>query len=456
MGKGGHVKVMKKKIGGDDQDISRMFNEMMNSDQVNVNIAWPKYSSLIDNIEEFVKIFVLLRRSTIIRRSDNPTEVLVVTDYSHHGEEIDNFLKTNLAQFEEFKNAPFNKAFTGTLNNLNEFPEDLVKDFRTKYASLKKFNMINAMQVICAKLLDYRNDIEDISRLDINFIERMAGVEFRPYPFTTMDYKDIFLDDSVDDKAKKYLLLILNKVFHITYNVYNIVSSPDIDVDEFVDVIINNLDKLKKAPGLDNCDKAFRKIRQSAELLKSKFTTYYRDLEETNSPTIMMENFILDVAQETDADPQTMMQFKKIIAYYRKATAGQRGKDPKIDMLFSKVDEHFKRYDDAVKSEGGVVLEETDDVTVNASKCTGEKCEKECVCGNASIKKDESYQSKPVQTGRKDKATKKAAKKEAKKKTTQNATVTENITEDTKEDVTEDVTENITMDTKEDVTEDTK
>lgn len=226
----------------------------------------------------------------------------------------------------------------------------MAKDFRDKYAKLKTSNVINALQVICDTLMHYQHDLNDINKLDVKFIENMAGVEFRPFQFTTLDYKDLFLDEDIEDNAKKYLLIILHKIFKLSYDVYQLVTSPDIDVDEFVDIILQNLDKLKKhAPGLSRCNKAFNKIRKSAQLLKTNFNTYFKDLQETKSPTIMMENFILDVAKDTDADPETMRQFKLIIKYYRESTAKQRGKDPKMDMLFKKVDEHLASYDTITK-----------------------------------------------------------------------------------------------------------
>lgn len=343
MGKNG-AKVITKNVG--DKDISKIFNEMMNSDSANINVAWPKYNKLLQHIDEFIKIFVLLKKSTIMTDEESM--------YYMHAEEINNFLKKCVGSIPSFKEARFVDVYSRTFSSLNELDDELAAEFRDKYQELKTSNIVNAMQVICEGLMHYQMDIEDINKLDSVFIETMPGVEFQPFPFTSMDYKDMFLDEDIGDSAKKYLLLILHKVYKVTYEVYQLVSSPDIDVDEFVEIILTNLDKLKKhAPGLSRCNKAFRKIQESAELLKSNFNTYFRDLQETKSPTIMMENFIFDVANDTDADPETMRQFKKIISYYRKATAEQRGKDPKMDMLFKKVDEHFKRYDDAVKQEYG-------------------------------------------------------------------------------------------------------
>jgi hypothetical protein len=363
------VKVLKKSV-GNDQDISRIFNEMLSTDQANINIAWPKYVKLIEHIDEFVKIFVLLKKSIVLTK----------TKYSVHIAEIDAFLSDVVTPLDEYKNAPFYDIYSRTFVSLNELDADLSKDFREKYSKLKTSNIVNALQVICDVLMHYQHDLKDATKLDPMFIDVMPGVEFRPFKFTTLDYKDIFLDEDIDDNAKRYLLLILHKVFTLSYDVYQLISTPDIDVDEFVDIILQNLEKLKKhAPGLERCNKAFNKIKKSAQLLKTNFNTYFKDLQETKSPTIMMENFILDVAKDTEADPETMRQFKQIIKYYRQSTAKQRGQDPKIDMLFKKVDEHLASYDEIVSKdkkpeEGNEESEESnassDEVVVKEPKLT--------------------------------------------------------------------------------------
>jgi flagellar biosynthesis GTPase FlhF len=55
-----------------------------------------------------------------------------------------------------------------------------------------------------------------------------------------------------------------------------------------------------------------------------------------------MEHFILDVSKNTGGnDPQLILQFRRIIAHYRKIADSQIH-DPKMKMLFNKVSESFK------------------------------------------------------------------------------------------------------------------
>jgi len=355
------AKIVKKSLGGNNADITKMFNELLSADSANINIAFPKYNKLITHIDDFINVFILLQKSTFMKIKLEEKNQL----YINYNEQIEKFLSTSVVPVERLKNAQhlvyYNKILDDNKANLmpvdlTKTDEAMMKAFRDDYKELKTLSIVNVAQITCERLIHYRSDIENIETLDYNFIENLAGVEFKPFPFTNLDYKDLFLDDDDrinNEKTKKYLTLILHKVFKCSYGVYDLISTPDIDVDEFVNVILSSLEKLKKhSPELSRCNKAFAKISQSAQLLKNKFSTYFKDLQETKSPSIMMENFILDIAKDSDADLETMRQFKKIISYYRKMSSTRKDLDPKIQHLFDKVDTHFKQFDDVMKRDG--------------------------------------------------------------------------------------------------------
>jgi hypothetical protein len=56
----------------------------------------------------------------------------------------------------------------------------------------------------------------------------------------------------------------------------------------------------------------------------------------------MMQQFIIDVSKKTDSDPQVTRQFRQIISYYREL-AQQQIQNPKVKMLFDKVNESFQQ-----------------------------------------------------------------------------------------------------------------
>ncbi len=147
--------------------------------------------------------------------------------------------------------------------------------------------------------------------------------------------------EGVGDNTVRFFMITVHKVYHLTRKIWDVISSPDIDVNQFVDVIMTNIEYIQKRPELSRCKKAFAKIRASVNLLKDRFGSYYRDFIRTKESTIIFEHFILDVSNTTNVDPQEVAQFRIIIDYYRKI-AQQQSNNPKIKAMFEKVEATFK------------------------------------------------------------------------------------------------------------------
>ena len=85
-------------------------------------------------------------------------------------------------------------------------------------------------------------------------------------------------------------------------------------------------------------------------------------LEVVENQMTIMEDFVLDVAKNTRADPQTTRQFREIINFYRKQ-ASMQVKNPQLKALFEKVDANFKkldRYGNVEKDKRGEKFEEAE------------------------------------------------------------------------------------------------
>jgi hypothetical protein len=123
-------------------------------------------------------------------------------------------------------------------------------------------------------------------------------------------------------------------------------TSPDIDVDEFVNVIVSSIDQIKNQPSLSRCTRAFDKIKESVHMLKDNFSEYYKDFLETKNSTIIMENFVIDVSKNTKKDPQLMQQFRKIISHYR-SLAKSNIQNPQLRALFERVNDQFNQGDES-------------------------------------------------------------------------------------------------------------
>jgi hypothetical protein len=135
-------------------------------------------------------------------------------------------------------------------------------------------------------------------------------------------------------------------MYTIGHDVYEAVSAPDVDVSEFVGVIMSSIGEVKKH--IPRCDQAFQKIIESVDLLKGNFNGYYKDYTASGNPTIIMENFVLDVSKNTKSSPAVTAQFRRIITHYRKL-ASQQASHPKLQSLFAQVDANFQELENKSK-----------------------------------------------------------------------------------------------------------
>ena len=228
--------------------------------------------------------------------------------------------------------------------NLNLVDDARRKEFEEKYTTMKKSEVVFAFIKTCDNLIPYRKYIGKMENLDHKFLETMAGNEFSPFPFSNLNFKYI-IDGLLIKKGLseiKFVMTVLNKILTLSYNLYRVYNNPDFDVSEFAKVIVNNIGEVKKR--IPRCEKAFKKIEESVDLLKENFNGYYKDYVQTQNQMIIMESFVTDVAKNTKADPETTREFRQIISYYRKM-AGQQIKNPRMKQLFDKVNENFNMID---------------------------------------------------------------------------------------------------------------
>ena len=140
-------------------------------------------------------------------------------------------------------------------------------------------------------------------------------------------------------------------VYKDLFAIYQLVTSPDVDIDKFADVLMGAIDQLKKQPGLHRCDNAFKRISASVELLKGRFSNYYRESVASANPTIIIESFIVDVSNQGGADARLTREFRQIINHMNKVSEQSgRNKDPAIQKLFSMLNKNFDIMERGTKS----------------------------------------------------------------------------------------------------------
>ena len=336
------------------KDVIDMFSNMLGigddpNNGLNTTIIYDKVIKLKTAYKRYIKLFDLLEISNSVKKHTAINKYLL--DYIELLKSIQTTLFANFRELTEI----------GLLQItcLSKEDQDNIKNV---YTGVKDSKLSESIIVTCKNLVEYKRDIGDNTNLSDKFLLKLPGLQFCPvYGADGINFKLLYCDATNSDKDKEYLLTILHKLYIITHEVYQVISSPDIDVDEFVDIIISSVSDIRSK--IPRCDAAFNKIIESVDLLKSNFGDYYKDYVASNNPTSIMENFIIDVSEKTDATPQLTNQFRKIISYYRKV-ASQQSSNPKLAMLFKHIDKNFEQLDKTFKTDTPVeeeVVIEIDD-----------------------------------------------------------------------------------------------
>lgn len=324
----GRVKVKKIKVvaGMKEDDMAEMFNQMLGTGGVNLSIAYPRYLQIKLLCQQLVKLFSLVGRSPF----------LATSAFDRQRAQIMTFCDVTTIKIAEL----FHMDFTDSMWNLSLVDDELQKQFSECYAAIKKSDLINTLIITYDRLVRYKKNFSDEKTLNHRFIVNMPGVEWCPLPFTNFNLKAVFTQNNISPTTLQFFMVFLHKTHQLLEKLHVELKSPDIDVDQFVDVIVSSITELQKRPELNRCGKAFNKIKQSVEMLKTNFNGYYQDFLDTKDNTIMMQHFILDVSKSTEADPTTAQQFRTIIAYYKKMADSQID-NPKARALIEKMNESF-------------------------------------------------------------------------------------------------------------------
>jgi hypothetical protein len=312
-GHGGRMKVVKQNI--DQQGMADMFNQLLGDEKsLDINIIKDKYLKLKTNIERIYKLLESFHNTIYVKV-------------------LNNILDTEL----------YKKNIKGFIEDIKIlFTEDISDDKLIRhYKFLKEHKIVKDCIHMCKNLIIYKKYIEDNDNLSDIFIKSSKTHDLVIFPFCNFDIKMIYTHGKVDESVSKYILIFLNMMYKTTYEIYEIITSPDIDISKFSDIIVQSIQQAKKM--IPRANRAFKKIEESVELLKNNFQNYYKDFISTKNPSIILENFILDCSKENsdDVDLDLARQFKRIVMFYQKKSQGKI-KDPRINQLFEMLNKNFE------------------------------------------------------------------------------------------------------------------
>lgn len=314
-------------------DILDMFHGVLGGGDdhgVNIGVAYPKYVRIRQHTDRYVRLLEVLRDSQVVKKF--PAVLKMLTEST----------QMSRSQFEATFTAPDLGPYLSPPGGgaPTPPPKEMVDQFGDVFARAKKCETVNSAVVTCKNLTIHKRQIENSEKLQDRFMTKTAGMSFAPFEhLPDLNIKQIYIDDRLTPDEKHFIMIVLHKAYHITHDIYEASSSPDIDVNEFVDVISGSIGEVRKH--IPRCDAAFDRIAESVDLLRGNFDGYYRDFVASNNPMVIMENYVLDVKDSVKATPVLTGQFRQIVAHYRKLARSQ-SQDPKMKALFDQFDKNYQ------------------------------------------------------------------------------------------------------------------
>jgi len=295
------------KVGDEHPELVDMFNQLVDPNKADPEIIYPKYVDIKNKTIQVIRLLTAFTTSPI----------------------------RNLPRIDVDSIISAIKLMESSLEPCNYTENDIQEN----YTAFKNIYAVQESIVLCSYLSPFKQSIGDSKNLSDKFIKTMvAGTKL--LPFSSIDFHTLWFSSFVDKPIKEYILNWFNMLYNTTLEIYNIVISPDIDISKFSDLLVEAIAQVQKHPELSRCNKAFSKLRNSVDLLKENFSNYHKDFVQSSNPTIIIESFIHDVSKKETADAETTYQFRKIIQYYRKASANnpQIKHNPQMDQLLNILD----------------------------------------------------------------------------------------------------------------------
>lgn len=349
---GGQVKTKIKNIGGKDADqMMSMFNQMLGTERPEFSVIKPKLEKLckiLNSVQTLLNKFI----QSDIRKG--------FPEHSKHFDEINLFVELIVKIIADY-GVPTAPADMADVNGWKDYMNKTVDN----YLAVKECQVVKKLIVLCRELKKQKKYIGNREKLSKEFIVTSVDPDVLMLdPICRLPFKDMFIGDKIKKmkNAEQYILLLLCMLFEKTHDIYKTITSPDVDVDKFVDIVTTSIDQVKKQ--IPRCDAAFNKIKNATSMLKDNFDVYYKDFITNQNPTSIMEDFVADVSKTVDGDVKMMAQFNKIVNFYKSKSQAQMKNNPQLKKVFDVVGNQLKALESMTENSSKKKkksTEETDD-----------------------------------------------------------------------------------------------
>lgn len=342
MARGG-AKIIKKSISAtsdeDMQSLNAMFAQITGASNADKEVLIPKICKIYRSINTYYKLCNILLKFDLFTSK--------FTEYSFWFEDIEVFLK-NLVSSTGIDMA---KKYTDDIEHHYHSLDN--EELNTFYKKLKDNEFIKQIIITGSNLSQYKKYLTNIvitpapdavsqtPKLNDKFIGNEPGITLQPLSFSTLDLKIVWNTEGFMFNDKKFILNLLKRIYETGIEVYDVVSSPDVNIKKFSTILVGSIAKLKKQ--IPRCDKAFAIIEKSVSTLETNFKGYFRDSVEASNPSIIIESFIVDISTSQKANASIASEFKRIIMFLQKNSANNN--DPKLKKLFSMLNTQFSAMD---------------------------------------------------------------------------------------------------------------
>jgi hypothetical protein len=317
-----------KKVTGD-INLNGMFEEMLGVADAEPTIVAPKFVQARNIVRRLTKVLAQFGTMPTLRRN-HPVII------------------PHLDQIKEFADRTREELHIKT--DSDELPghyDTLTKEeINRVYRKLKENPSTKRLIIMCNRLEPHKLNFENPEKLRENFVNAEPGLDFKIFDFSNLDLKYLWGVCEIPSSAKRYILALFADLYKHSHALYNLITSPDVDIKAFTEALITSLTDLKKQPKLSRCKRAFKRIEMSVDLLNDRFTDYYRESVVTQNPDTLVGNFIYDVSQQGKEDPKLMYEFKQIINFMREMSERNgKANDPKVKQIFAMLQENFNLMD---------------------------------------------------------------------------------------------------------------
>ena len=353
------AKVKAKKINlGDNSDLSPMFNVMVGLSDPDPQIVIPKYKKILTKATNMLKLFESLLRT-------NMPFYKFFFEYNMQGfMDIQTFVSQGFIELEKYKLEEVNHVLSAKeLTEMNSNPDKIkeyleasntkakIDNLQERWRNLKDCSTIQNYILIARNLKtllhaeklrskETTHNLENDTQLSLNFIKHCDGDYLRIFEFSSLDFKQIVLSGFMTPDLERYLAMFLYLLYKDTISIVETISMPDINIEEFSQVLISKISECKKH--IPRCDLAFKKITESVEMLKGRFPDYYKDFVTSQSnPGIIIESFVRDVAEQSNHDPELVRQFRTIMTFIQQRMSSVKVKDPRAEKIFSMLNKNM-------------------------------------------------------------------------------------------------------------------